>query len=42
MRDYVETLIKKDVEQGTKNLILEGFTYGDWLAQDGEDPQSRY
>ena len=36
MKDYVETLIKKDIEQGNLNLILEGFTFGDWLAQDGE------
>ena len=42
MKDYVETLINKDIAQGNKNLILEGFTYGDWLAQDGEDPQSRF
>ena len=41
MKEYVEYLIKKDINQGNKNLILEGFTYGDWLAQDGEDPQSR-
>ena len=32
MRDYVEALIKKDIQQGNKNLILEGFTFGDWLA----------
>ena len=42
MRDYVEALIRKDIEQGNKNLILEGFTYGDWLAQDGEDSQSYF
>ena len=42
MKDYVEALIRKDIEQGNKNLILEGFTYGDWLAQDGEDPQSYF
>ena len=40
MKDYIETLIKKDVEQGNKNLILSGFTFGDWLAQDGVCPQS--
>ena len=40
MRDYVETLIKKDIDQGNKNLILDAFTFGDWLAQDGDDPQS--
>ena len=42
MTEYVDTLIAKDVEQGNKNLILNGSTFGDWLAQDGEDPQSRY
>jgi len=42
MREYVEVLINRDKEQGNKNLILEGFTFGDWLAQDGEDPQSIY
>ena len=38
MKDYVETLINKDIQQGNKNLILEGFTYGDWLALDGDNP----
>ena len=42
MRDYVETLIDKDIKQGNKNLILEGFTYGDWLALDGKDPKGRF
>ena len=42
MKDYVEALIEKDIQQGNKNLILEGFTYGDWLAQDGEDSQSTF
>ena len=37
MKDYVETLIQKDINQGNLNLILEGFTFGDWLAQDGEE-----
>ena len=41
MKDYVEFLIQKDKEQGNSHLILEGFTYGDWLALDGEDPHSR-
>ena len=35
MKDYVNTLIDKDVMQGNTHLILEGFTYGDWLALDG-------
>ena len=42
MKEYVEVLINRDKEQGNKSLILEGFTFGDWLAQDGEDPQSLY
>ena len=42
MKDYAETLIKKDIEQGNKNLILSGFTFGDWLAQDGVCPQSYF
>ena len=36
MKDYVDYLIEKNKEQGNYNLILEGFTYGDWLALDGE------
>lgn len=40
MTDYVETLIKKDMEQGNRHLILYGFTFGDWLAQDGICAQS--
>ena len=36
MKDYVNYLIEKDKEQGNYNLILEGFTYGDWLALDGD------
>jgi len=42
MKDYVENLINKDINQGNLNLILEGFTYGDWLAQDGENDQSNF
>ena len=37
MKDYVNYLISKDYDQGYYNLILEGFTYGDWLALDGEN-----
>ena len=37
MKDYVNVLIKKDIDQGRYNLILEGFTYGDWLALDTDD-----
>ena len=40
MKDYVETLIQKDKDQGNKHLIQEGFCYGDWLAQDGVTSQS--
>ena len=37
MKDYVEILIKRSNEQTNQNLILWGFTYGDWLAQDNDD-----
>ncbi len=40
IKDYVETLIIKDQQQGNKGLILYGFTFGDWLAQDGVSSQS--
>ena len=40
MKDYVKTLIKKDDDQGNLHLILKGFTFGDWLALDGKDPDS--
>ena len=40
MTKYVETLIQKDKDQGNKHLILEGFTFGDWLALDGVTEQS--
>ena len=42
MRDFAETLIRKDIEQGNKNFILKGFTFGDWLAQDGVCAQSLF
>ena len=35
VKDYVTVLENKDKKQGNKHLILEGFTYGDWLALDG-------
>ena len=35
MKDYVGTLIKRDISQGNQNLILDGFCYCDWLAIDG-------
>ena len=40
MKEYAETLIKTDIQQGNRYLILQGFTYGDWLAQDGATPTS--
>ena len=42
MRDYIVVLINKDLEQGNYHLMLDGFTYGDWLAQDGENDNSRF
>ena len=42
MKEYVETLITKDINQGNLSLILNEFTVGAWLAQDGEDPQSTF
>ena len=42
MKDYVNFLIEKDKEQGNYNLILEGFTYGDWLALDGDSHFNRF
>ena len=39
MKDYVNTLINKDKMLGNSHLILEGFTFGDWLALDGENPE---
>ena len=35
MKDYVDVLIKRDISQGNKNLILDGFCFCDWLAIDG-------
>lgn len=40
IKDYVETLFEKDKAQGDRGLILFGFTFGDWLAQDGVCAQS--
>ena len=42
MKDYVSTLIEKDKILGNSHLILEGFTFGDWLAKDGPDPNSNF
>ncbi len=35
MKDYIETVIKADVDAGNRHIITWGFTFGDWLAQDG-------
>ncbi len=40
MVDYVETLIAKDEANNNTHIITEGFTFGDWLAQDGISDQS--
>lgn len=40
MADYVETLISKDEANNNTHIITEGFTFGDWLAQDGICDQS--
>lgn len=40
MADYVEMLIAKDEANNNTHLITQGFTFGDWLAQDGISDQS--
>lgn len=40
MKDWVERIIKDDVENGERHLWDFGFHFGDWLAQDGISPQS--
>ena len=35
MKNYVQTLIEKDKNEGNKYLILNKVGYGDWLALDG-------
>ncbi len=40
MRDYVETLIRRDQAAGGSHVVFNTFTFGDWLAQDGMSPQS--
>lgn len=40
MRDYAVTLIKNDRAHGKGRIVTWGFTFGDWLAQDGISPQS--
>ena len=40
MRDYTETLIKKDNESAKDHLIKVGHCFGDWLALDGATKNS--
>lgn len=40
MKDYADLLISRAEKQGRGGLILSGFTFGDWLAQDGVCPQA--
>jgi alpha-L-rhamnosidase len=40
MRDYLETLIAHDVRDNAGHLLVTGFTFGDWVAQDGATGQS--
>ena len=37
MKDYVQTLVNKDIEEGNKGLILKSGSYGDWLSLDGKN-----
>lgn len=40
MEKYCDVLLKQDEEQGNEHWIKRGFTFGDWLALDGADPQA--
>ena len=40
MKDYCNVLMEKEKADGDNGLILHGFTFGDWLAQDGICEQS--
>ena len=40
MRDYINTVIATDKRDGNNHIIKSGFTFGDWLAQDGICPQA--
>ena len=42
MEDYIKTLINKDKKEGNNHLILKVFTYGDWVALDGKNEQSKF
>ena len=40
MKDWVDYIKRMDEESGGKRLWKVGFHFGDWLSQDGPDPQS--
>lgn len=40
MKDWVEWIHRQDVARGEKDLWDFGFTFGDWLALDGQTPTS--
>lgn len=40
MKEYTDTVITVDKKDGNHHIITSGFTYGDWLAQDGVCPQA--
>ena len=42
MKDYVNTLIDKDIKQGNYSLILKENTYGDWLSLDGNNTKVNF
>jgi alpha-L-rhamnosidase len=40
MHDYVETLIASDTRDNAGHLLINDFTFGDWVALDGATPTS--
>jgi alpha-L-rhamnosidase len=40
MHDYVETLIASDTRDNAGHLLVNDFTFGDWVAMDGATPNS--
>ncbi len=38
MKDWVEWIRRRDIQEGDRKLWLEGFQFGDWLALDGPVP----
>jgi alpha-L-rhamnosidase len=40
MKDWVDYIRREDVKSGNKKLWTTGFQFGDWLALDGDNPQS--